>query len=134
MLVRPYGFAVLFERRQRDEAVALKISPRHMKVLDIRVDSVSYVLLQDTPLKPGFKRVSGPCVAVFFAIIGGFLFSFDYPHDVVLVFFVELLLLRGADNIIRRRDAASDITNHDFVKPKCFEGLDLHYHLLKTPY
>jgi len=57
--------------------------------------------------------------------------------------FIELFLLSVADNVIRGSNTIAHIANYCFIKPECFERLNLHIcvsyststsiHLLRLP-
>jgi len=124
--MRPDGFTEFFKPGQSDEAETLESSACQLKVLNISVDSLGRILFQGTFFYPVVEIISGPCVLIVVVTVRRSGFAFDYPHDIIFAFFIELLLLRGADNIVRWSNAAAHVADHAGVEPKCFERLDFH--------
>ncbi len=112
LFVRLDNLAELFELRQCYERQALKARAGPIEILDIRVDGLFSVLFQRALLYPFAQTSGGPGVLVVLAVVGGGGLALDYAHDIVLALAIELLLLGGADHIIRRSDAIAYVANN----------------------
>ncbi|MBA7640394.1 hypothetical protein ES703_48059 [subsurface metagenome] len=126
--MRPDGFTEFFKPGQSDEAETLESSACQLKVLNISVDSLGRILFQGTFFYPVVEIISGPCVLIVVVTVRRSGFAFDYPHDIIFVFFVELLLLGGADYVVRRSNTTAHIADYVGIKPKRFERPNFHTH------
>ena len=61
-------------------------------------------------------------------VVGGRGNAFGNSDDIVLALFVKPLLLRGADDVVWRRNTAPDVADDRLVEPIRLEWLDFHYH------
>jgi len=145
VLVRPDGAGgcELFEPGKGDEAEALNSSlvarcsslvaarlssPKsgQIEILGVGINGIGPILFQGTFLEPVIEIFCGPCVGVIAGVVGGGCFAFGYANDVVFAFFMEMVLLGGADDIVGRRDAPADVADYGLVESECSERLNFH--------
>ena len=132
LFVRLDDGAEFFEFAQRDETMPLVSDSGQLKILHIRVDGLGRVLFQHAIVDPIGQIGCGPGILVILAVIRGIRFAFDNTHKIVGIFLIELLLLIGADYIVRRSHTIADIPHNARIKPKCFERLNLHIYLSRS--